>query len=141
MQKTPEIETKEPHVMQEEIRKRLREKVFIGFRGEMGAGKTTLISEMLKDQNVTVSSPTFSLYNSYKINNLEIMHADLYRLQNAEEIDSSGFWDLFGNSTSVILAEWVDRLDWSELPIDWQKWLVQIQVQEDESRIYSLFRV
>ncbi|HIC31259.1 MAG TPA: tRNA (adenosine(37)-N6)-threonylcarbamoyltransferase complex ATPase subunit type 1 TsaE, partial [Flavobacteriaceae bacterium] len=51
------------------------------FEGEMGAGKTTLIKELVKklgSQDI-VSSPTFSLVNEYETDNDTIYHFDLYR--------------------------------------------------------------
>ena len=61
--------------------------------GPMGAGKTTLISCICKSLGVqeAVSSPTFSLVNTYQTSNGPIYHFDFYRLQNADE--ALDFWN------------------------------------------------
>ncbi len=120
------------------VQERLKTKTFIGLRGNMGAGKTTFVATLLKDQGVAVSSPTFALHNTYKAFGLSIVHVDLYRLQSSEEVDSSGFWDLFADPDSAILTEWVERIVVDEIPLDWKKWFLQIQVQPDGQRSYSL---
>ena len=55
--------------------------------GDMGTGKTTLISSLCKSLGVkeTISSPTFSLVNTYHIGNEKIYHFDFYRLKNENE--------------------------------------------------------
>ncbi|MBL7557567.1 MAG: tRNA (adenosine(37)-N6)-threonylcarbamoyltransferase complex ATPase subunit type 1 TsaE [Bdellovibrionaceae bacterium] len=133
------LETNESEKFLEAIRQRIKSKTFFGLRGDMGAGKTTLIGHLLRDQNVDVSSPTFALYNSYKAFGLSVIHVDLYRLESAEDVDSAGFWDLFADDQSIVLAEWVERVSVDELPLDWQKWFIQINVLPDGKRKYSLF--
>ncbi len=130
--------TDQPSVIAQEIRSRLSGKTFFGLRGPMGAGKTTLISELLRDQKVDVSSPTFALYNTYSAYGLTIVHVDLYRLNSTEEIDSSGFWDLFADDTSVIFTEWVERISADEIPLDWKKWMLDISVSSSGHRTYIL---
>ena len=58
------------------------------FRGQMGAGKTTLVKELTRQLGVNghVQSPTFALVNEYaRPNGSDIYHFDLYRLKNAQE--------------------------------------------------------
>ena len=54
------------------------------FNGEMGAGKTTLISAVVRALSGTEdpSSPTFSIVNEYKIPNDYVYHFDFYRIKN-----------------------------------------------------------
>ncbi len=63
----------------------LNKRVF-AFLGEMGTGKTALISEICKLLGVTgpVSSPTYALINEYE-SSPKIFHIDLYRLTTIEE--------------------------------------------------------
>ena len=112
-----------------------------GLLGPNGAGKTTFISRLLAPNNIVVSSPTFALYNTYTLPSLTVIHADLYRLTSAEDVDSAGFWDLFSQSDAVILTEWVDRVDWQEIPLNWTQWIVKIDVTAEQMRSYSLFKV
>tara|TARA_B110001454_G_scaffold219099_1_gene249895 strand:- start:2271 stop:2699 length:429 start_codon:yes stop_codon:yes gene_type:complete len=133
------LQTQDHNEIMAAVLQRLKAKTFIGFRGDMGAGKTTFISTLLRDQNVVVSSPTFALYNTYKAYGLSIVHVDLYRLKSSEDIDSSGFWDLFADPDSIVLTEWVERISVDEIPLDWIKWFLQIEVQSNGQRKYSLF--
>lgn len=80
-------------------------KGFLLFDGEMGAGKTTFIQFFLKSLGLldNVTSPTFSLVTEYYSNKLQIMHADLYRINYAQELDGLG---LEFNGNNLILIEW-----------------------------------
>ena len=58
--------------------------------GDLGAGKTTLVTEIAETLGVDrrdVSSPTFSLMNVYRGKKLTLQHFDLYRLTSSEELD------------------------------------------------------
>src|ERR1700677_4310633 len=65
--------------------------------GSVGAGKTSwvkgFVSGYLKKDNL-VSSPSYSLVNCYGAKKKEVIHADFYRLQNKDDLESVGFWDL-----------------------------------------------
>lgn len=135
------LKTSSVEIFENEVWKCLVPKSFIGLRGAMGAGKTTLIGGLFSDYPGMVSSPTFSLLNTYLVDGVEIVHVDLYRLNSQSEIDSSGFWDLFGNEKSVILTEWVDRIKLIDIPLSWVKWMITIDVQTDSTRVYSLYKI
>lgn len=82
------------------------------FEGEMGAGKTTLISEICRQLGVTddVGSPTFSLINEYGGDDGEpIYHFDFYRIDSPREALDMGVEEYF-NSGCLCLVEWPDRL-------------------------------
>ena len=83
------------------------------FRGQMGAGKTTLSKELLKqlgiDQNV--QSPTFSLVNEYQTNSGEtVYHFDLYRLKNIQEALAIGIEEYL-DSGHLCLVEWPEQAE------------------------------
>ena len=83
------------------------------FRGQMGAGKTTLSKELLKqlgiDQNV--QSPTFSLVNEYQTNAGEtVYHFDLYRLKNIQEALAIGIEEYL-DSGNYCLIEWPEQAE------------------------------
>ena len=81
------------------------------FEGEMGAGKTTLIKELVKklgSQDI-VSSPTFSLVNEYEADNDTIYHFDLYRVNDEEELYNFGIETYIYND-KYVLVEWPDLL-------------------------------
>ena len=81
--------------------------------GEVGAGKTTLIKEMLKTLKVNdnVNSPTFSIINEYlnEDNNI-IYHIDLYRIKNIDELHSIGFFEYL-ESDNLCFIEWGDIIE------------------------------
>ena len=84
------------------------------FHGEMGAGKTTLITALCHAKGVTevVGSPTFSIINEYVFdqNNerKSIFHMDLYRLNSIEEIIRAGVEDCL-ESGSICMVEWPEK--------------------------------
>ena len=81
------------------------------FNGEMGSGKTTLITVLCKAKGVEepISSPTYSIINEYRFyeNNTEkkIYHLDLYRLNSMEEIIQAGVEDCI-YSNEICFIEW-----------------------------------
>ena len=79
------------------------------FRGEMGAGKTTLIKELCRQLGSTdnFSSPTFSIVNEYDSPGGKLFHFDLFRLKNAAELLDIGI-DEYLNSGSWCFFEWPD---------------------------------
>lgn len=81
------------------------------FYGEMGTGKTTLISAIVKELGgIDVpSSPTFSIVNEYKVTNDTVYHFDFYRLKNQYEALDMGIEDYF-HSGSWNLIEWPEKI-------------------------------
>lgn len=82
-------------------------KRIILLQGNLGAGKTEITKRFVsqKSPDCQVDSPTFSLVNTYQLNQTTIHHFDLYRLESVEEIEDIGFWDyLDGNS--IVVIEW-----------------------------------
>ena len=67
------------------------------FNGEMGAGKTTLISALVRALGGTddTSSPTFSIVNEYQVSNDFVYHFDFYRIKNHYEALDIGVDDYF----------------------------------------------
>jgi tRNA A37 threonylcarbamoyladenosine biosynthesis protein TsaE len=77
--------------------------------------------------------------NKYKLdNNLWVYHIDLYRLKSTEEIDGSGFWDLFADEQAFFIIEWIDRVDLESLPLNFKKLILNIEKNSDDSRNYKL---
>tara|TARA_B110000003_G_scaffold207547_1_gene206458 strand:+ start:2017 stop:2430 length:414 start_codon:yes stop_codon:yes gene_type:complete len=78
--------------------------------GEVGSGKTTLIKEICKQLKVedTVTSPTYTLINEYNANDGLVIHMDLYRIENSEDINDLGLFEYFDNK--FIIIEWPEKI-------------------------------
>lgn len=78
--------------------------------GDLGSGKTALARSIVRrltgDPELEVPSPTFLLVLPYEADQQSVLHADLYRLAGASELDELG---LFDDPQSIILVEWPDR--------------------------------
>lgn len=82
------------------------------FTGGMGAGKTTLIREIVKKlgSNDIASSPTFSLVNEYDIPSGPVFHFDFYRIESQEEALDIGFEDYLMRD-AWIFVEWPEKVE------------------------------
>jgi len=80
--------------------------------GELGAGKTTLAKGIAAGAGVEdedeVTSPTFVLVNEYR-GRFPVYHADLYRLQEAPELNDLG-WEDFIYGEGISLLEWAEKI-------------------------------
>ena len=74
--------------------------------GEVGTGKTTLIKEYCKLIGVEeiVNSPTYTLINEYQNKKGKIVHMDLYRVKDINEINELGLFEYLENN--IVIIEW-----------------------------------
>ncbi len=88
----------------------LREGGTLFLHGELGAGKTTLARALLRALGVdgAIKSPTYSLIESYPLDDLVIHHLDLYRIGDPGELEWLGL-DELANGPSLVLVEWPER--------------------------------
>jgi tRNA threonylcarbamoyladenosine biosynthesis protein TsaE len=79
--------------------------------GELGAGKTTLVRGMLRGLGWAgaVKSPTYALVEHYMFSSLYFYHFDFYRIDGADEWDTSGFADYF-HPGAICVIEWPERV-------------------------------
>lgn len=82
----------------------------VQLHGDLGAGKTTLARGFLQALGFAgvVRSPTYTLVESYALDAVTVVHADLYRLQDADEFEGLGLRDL-ATAGHVWLIEWPQR--------------------------------
>jgi tRNA threonylcarbamoyladenosine biosynthesis protein TsaE len=103
--------------------------------GEMGVGKTQLVRwfvEALGGKNA--SSPTFAIHQAYSSPHGAIDHVDLYRARNAEDVESTGFWDLFTQENGLIFVEWPEKVGEIAPAKPWRKFVVSILSLGGEAR-------
>jgi N-acetylmuramate 1-kinase len=79
--------------------------------GHLGAGKTTfaraLIRDLMRDPELEVPSPTFTLMQFYEGRDFPIVHADLYRIARPEELAELG-WEEAAEG-ALVIVEWPER--------------------------------
>lgn len=115
----------------------LGRRTVVAFRGEMGAGKTTLIREIVAQLGATdtVTSPTFALVNQYRgSHNRTIYHFDFYRINDIREAYDLGYEEYF-YSGEICLVEWPEKIE-SLLPENTIQ--VRITVDSDTARTFEI---
>ncbi len=116
----------------EKLAKRLanfvKPSVFITLKGDLGTGKTTLVRYLINSiskKKIKVTSPTFSLVNTYDLGKIKIWHYDLFRLRNKREIFELDF--------ELALKDCV-IIEWPELIKDFfPKKRIDITITEDKN--------
>lgn len=99
------------------VAKKLKELIkncqVITFTGPLGAGKTTLIKELLAQWGVrdTVTSPTFTYLNRYENEaGQTFYHFDLYRIKSLAEFQEAGFDEYLYEPKGYALIEWPEHI-------------------------------
>ncbi|HSN19336.1 MAG TPA: tRNA (adenosine(37)-N6)-threonylcarbamoyltransferase complex ATPase subunit type 1 TsaE [Usitatibacter sp.] len=93
--------------------------LIVYLRGELGAGKTTLVRGVLRGLGYAgaVRSPTYTLVELYAFSRLDLHHFDFYRFHDPREWIDAGFRESF-NGHSVSLIEWPEKAAGSVPPAD-----------------------
>lgn len=88
----------------------VHEHVLVCLRGDLGAGKTTLVRGLLRGagQGGAVKSPTFSLVEPYELGAHKVFHFDFYRVQDPEELEYIGMRDYL-DQPGLCLIEWPEK--------------------------------
>ena len=109
---------------------------FVSLRGNLGAGKTTLVRHLLHALGVQgrIKSPTYAVVEPYSLQGLDIWHFDFYRFSNPREWEDAGFRDIFA-SPGLKLAEWPDKA-FGALPLPDLE--IRLEVHLDQSRSAAL---
>ena len=90
----------------------------IWLQGDLGAGKTSFARALIHALGYKgrVKSPTYGLLEQYQIASLQVLHMDLYRINDPGELEFLGLGDLLDDKT-ILLIEWPDRGgDWLPEP-------------------------
>lgn len=102
--------------------------------GDLGAGKTVFAKAFAKgygvDQHIT--SPTFTLLNSYQADKGAMIHLDLYRIEDPDEVAYLAIDEYYDEA--LVLIEWPERLP--ELPTHFIR--VEITVVDIDKRDIKL---
>ena len=84
-------------------------------RGELGAGKTTLVKGWVEALGAgsadEVTSPTFTLVHEYQGPKAKVYHLDLYRLETERELATLGFEEMAAEQNAVVLVEWGEKFE------------------------------
>lgn len=98
--------------------------------GPVGAGKSTLVQALCETQGIqATSSPTFSLQNRYtSLRGEVILHWDLYRIETAEELYETGFWDQFSEDFFWLFIEWPNFFSAEDFPASAPVYSLDIEV-------------
>ena len=84
-------------------------------RGEVGAGKTTLVKGIAAALGAAaedeVTSPTFTIVHEYVGTKVRLFHLDLYRLETEEQIAVLGLDEMAGYENALVLVEWGERFE------------------------------
>ncbi|MBR0444693.1 MAG: tRNA (adenosine(37)-N6)-threonylcarbamoyltransferase complex ATPase subunit type 1 TsaE [Clostridia bacterium] len=117
---------------------KIREGIEIPFlmtlQGDLGAGKTELVRDILEGYGITsVKSPTFTIVREYEPG-FKVYHIDAYRLGSGDELLAVGFDD-FLSEDALIFVEWADLVE-DVLPKE--RLSVTIQGNGEEPRVITL---
>lgn len=86
--------------------------MLILLRGELGAGKTTLVKGIAEGFQAAsaddVTSPTFTLVHEYRGPKVILYHIDLYRIETPSQLETLGLDDLIAEN-SILLIEWGEK--------------------------------
>ena len=99
-------------VLAEEVPRICFKPFIICLRGELGAGKTTLVRGFLRAFGFKgrVKSPTFTILEPYQIQDQTIYHLDLYRLNNECDLEYIGIRDYLATG-AIFLIEWPEKAE------------------------------
>lgn len=116
--------------------------IFLGLRGQLGAGKSVLARAIARGAGVegAMPSPTFNLLFRYPARDGgEVAHLDLYRLRDPEELWELG-WEELGQGAEIVMVEWPERAG-EHLPSD--RWDIHLLAPEPGSslRMVQIHRV
>ena len=106
----------------------------LALRGQLGAGKSVLARAIARGAGVAghMPSPTFNLlYRYHARRGIDVVHLDLYRLEDPEEVWELG-WAELGLGDEIVLIEWPERAE-ALLPED--RWDIWLEIPDEEATV------
>ncbi len=96
----------------EDFSKNLLGGSIVALYGDLGTGKTHFVKGVAKGLNINkeITSPTFIISQQYKGTPFNLIHFDLYRINNFYELEELGWYDLI-NEKTIIIIEWAEKID------------------------------
>jgi tRNA threonylcarbamoyladenosine biosynthesis protein TsaE len=114
----------------------LRAPALVVLRGDLGAGKTTMVKGIAEGFNAAtqqdVTSPTFTLVHEYRGPRVDLFHIDLYRIDTLRELDTLALDDL-KSERSILLVEWGEKFERFRTERDYE--IAIERIGEEERRI------
>lgn len=108
--------------------------------GDLGAGKSVLARGVIRGLGITdeyITSPTFTLLNTYDEGRTPIYHFDLYRLSQPDELTMTGTDEYLNGGEGVVLVEWSEK-GGSWIPTDHLRILMEYVQSHDEWRSITI---
>jgi len=96
-----------------ELAPTLKDMRMVILRGDLGAGKTTLVKGIAEGlhaaQRDDITSPTFTLIHEFRGPEVTLYHVDLYRIETERELLTLGLDELFAEPGNLVLLEWGEK--------------------------------
>jgi len=96
-----------------ELAATLRDMRMVILRGDLGAGKTTLVKGIAEGLQAAsrddITSPTFTLIHEFRGPEVTLYHVDLYRIETERELQTLGLDEIFAEPGNLVLLEWGEK--------------------------------
>ncbi len=124
------------------IKNYLKPNAVLLLQGEMAAGKTTFTRYLCESYSLNMSqSPTYAIHQRYQNAQICIDHFDLYRLEDEDQIETSGIWEMLDEKNNLLLIEWSERLTENWYPLDRVIFKLKITLDASLNRNYNFFEL
>jgi tRNA threonylcarbamoyladenosine biosynthesis protein TsaE len=121
------------HQLGKRVGQAAKQRLIIGLIGDLGSGKTVFVKGLARGLAVPreymITSPSYTLINEYP-GRIPLVHADLYRLANEMDVESTGLFDTMDRD-GVVAIEWAERIGPEDLP---QDLVIRFDIQADDRR-------
>ena len=112
-------------------------RLIIALMGDLGSGKTLFVKGLARGlvvpKGFMITSPSYTLINEYP-GRVPLFHADLYRLSNDIDIESTGLFDIL-TADGVVAIEWAERISGENLA---QDVVIHFDITGDNERVIRL---